>query len=75
MIETLKNVSRRPIQPSLESEIVADLGFDSRQLLEVISELEDRFAISIPMDDAGAPRTVEQVVARIARLVADQPTL
>ena len=69
VIEVLRNVSRRPIEPTLASDLVADLGFDSLQVLEVIAELEDRFDISIPLNDVPATRTVEQVVAQIASLV------
>jgi acyl carrier protein len=69
VIEVLKNVSRRPIEPTLSSELIADLGFDSLQVLEVIAELEDRFDISIPLNDVPATRTVAQVVAQVGRLV------
>lgn len=69
VIEILKNVSRRPIEPSLSSDLVADLGFDSLQVLEVVAELEDAFDISIPLNDVPAIRTVSQVVAQVAALV------
>jgi acyl carrier protein len=65
-------VSRRPIEPSVSSDLVADLGFDSLQILEVIAELEDRFDISIPLNDVPATRTVAQVVAQVARLIEDR---
>lgn len=74
VIEVLKNVSRRPIEPSLGSDLVADLGFDSLQVLETVSELEDRFDIAIPMDEVPAIRTVAQVVERVAALVEARPT-
>ena len=74
VIDVLKNVSRRPIEPSLDSDLVADLGFDSLQILEVIAELEDRFDISIPLNDVPATRTVAQVVAQVTRLVEDRST-
>ena len=74
VIDVLKQVSRRPIDPSLSSDLVADLGFDSLQILEVIAELEDRFDISIPLNDVPATRTVAQVVAQVARLVGDRST-
>jgi len=74
VLDVLKQVSRRPIEPSLDSELIADLGFDSLQILEVIAELEDRFDISIPLNDVPATRTVAQVVAQVARLVEDRPT-
>ena len=69
VIEVLKNVSRRPIEPSLSSDLVADLGFDSLQVLEVVAELEDRFDISIPLNEAPATRTVAEVIAQVAALV------
>ena len=69
VIDVLKNVSRRPIEPSLSSDLVADLGFDSLQVLEVVAELEDTFDISIPLNDVPGIRTVSQVVAQVAALV------
>ena len=69
VIDVLKNVSRRPIQPTLASDLVADLGFDSLQILEVIAELEDRFDVSIPLNDVPVTRTVAQVVSQVAHLV------
>ena len=69
VIEVLKTVSRRPIDPTLASDLVTDLGFDSLQVLEVIAELEDRFDVSIPLNDVPAARTVAQVVAQVTALV------
>jgi acyl carrier protein len=69
VIDVLKNVSRRPIEPSLASDLVADLGFDSLQVLEVIAELEDRFDISIPLNDVPATRTVGHVVSQVSVLI------
>ena len=66
VIDVLKDVSRRPIEPSLSSDLVADLGLDSLQVLEVVAALEDRFDISIPLNDVPATRTVGQVVELIA---------
>ena len=74
VMDVLKNVSRRPIDLSLGSDFIADLGFDSLQILEVIAELEDRFDISIPLNDVPATRTVAQIVAQVTRLVEDRST-
>jgi acyl carrier protein len=70
VIEAIKTASRRPVEPTLDSELVADLGFDSLQILDVIAELEDRFDISIPLEEVPATRTVAQVVAQVTRLLA-----
>lgn len=69
VIDVLKSVSRRPIEPTPASDLVTDLGFDSLQVLEVIAELEDRFDVSIPLNDVPAARTVAQVVAQVTTLV------
>jgi acyl carrier protein len=69
VIKVLKRMSRRPIEPTLGSDLVTDLGFDSLQILELIAELEDRFDISIPLNDVPATRTVAQVVAQVTSLV------
>jgi acyl carrier protein len=72
VLDVLNNVSRRPIEPTLDSDLVADLGFDSLQVFELVAELEDRFDISIPLDRVPATRTVGQVVAQVARLVDER---
>ena len=74
VIDVLKNVSRRPIEPTLDNDLVADLGFDSLQVLEVIAELEDRFDISIPLNGVPSTRTVAQVAAQVSQLLAGRAT-
>ena len=69
VLEIVKDVSRRPIQSTLASDLVADLAFDSLQVMETIAELEDRFQISIPPEDVPRARTVAQVVARVESLI------
>ncbi len=64
-IEILKRISRRPIQPTPASELLADLGFDSLQVLELVGELEDHFEIVVPLNDLTHIRTVAQVVAEV----------
>jgi acyl carrier protein len=69
VIELLKRISRRPIEPTLDSDLVADLGLDSLELIELVAELEDRFHIAVPLDESPATRTVAQVVTQVSRLV------
>jgi acyl carrier protein len=69
VLDAIQTASRRPIDPRLESELVADLGFDSLQVLDVIADLEGRFDITIPLDRVPATRTVAQIVAEVTRLV------
>jgi acyl carrier protein len=72
VIDVLKNVSRRPIEPALNSDLIADLGFDSLQVLEVATELEDRFDITMPTEGGASVRTVGDVVARVAALLEER---
>jgi acyl carrier protein len=72
VIEVLKNVSRRPIEPTPASDLIADLGFDSLQVMEVVTELEDRFDITIPADALStgpAAHTVADVIAQVSAIV------
>jgi acyl carrier protein len=69
VVAILKNVSRRPIEPTPESDLIADLGFDSMQVMETVAELEDRFDIVIPPEDIPNVRTVAQVTASVEALL------
>lgn len=68
--EILKRISRRPIDPTSSSELLADLGFDSLQVLEFVGELEDHFEVAVPLNDLTHIRTVGQVVAEVRKLRA-----
>lgn len=72
IIAILKRISRRPINPGPDSELLADLGFDSLQVLELVGELEDHFGVAVPLNDLTHIRTVGQVVDEIRGLAARQ---
>jgi acyl carrier protein len=65
-------LSRHPVDPSPESELMADLGFDSLQVLELVGEMEDHFNIAVPLNLLTHIRTVAQIAAEAQRLVAEQ---
>jgi acyl carrier protein len=69
IIDIIKRLSRRPIEPSSDSELLADLGFDSLQVLELVGELEDRFDIAVSLNALTHIRTVGQIAAEVRRLV------
>jgi acyl carrier protein len=68
VLDAIRTASRRPISPRLESRLVADLGFDSLQLLDMVAELETRFDITIPDDEVPEVRTVADIVDYVMRL-------
>lgn len=69
-IDILKRLSRRPIEPTAGSELMADLGFDSLQILELVGELEDHFNIAVPLNALTHIRTVGQIATEVQKLVA-----
>jgi acyl carrier protein len=72
-IEILKRLSRRPIEPTADKELMADLGFDSLQILEFVGELEDHFNIAVPLNSLTHIRTVGQIVAEVRALASSTP--
>lgn len=69
IIGILKRLSRRPIEPGHDSQLVVDLGFDSLQILELVGELEDHFNIAIPLNSLTHIRTVSQITGEVRRLL------
>jgi acyl carrier protein len=72
-IDILKRLSRRPIDPAPDSELMADLGFDSLQVLELVGELEDHFNIAVPLNSLTHIRTVGQIADEVRKLANPQP--
>lgn len=71
-VDILKRLSRKPVQPTPDSELLADLGFDSLLVLELVGELEDHFNIAVPLNALTHIRTVGQIVSEVRRLVAER---
>jgi acyl carrier protein len=71
----VQRLSRRPVDIAPDSELMADLGFDSLQVLELVGELEDHFAIAVPLNSLTHIRTVGQIAAEVRRLASgdDRP--
>ena len=51
---------------------MADLGFDSLQVLELVGEMEDHFNIAVPLNSLTHIRTVAQIAAEAQRIVTQQ---
>jgi acyl carrier protein len=72
VVAIVKRISRQPVEPRAESDLALDLGFDSMRVFELIAALEDRFDVSIPLNDIETVRTVAQVGEYLRTLVARQ---
>ncbi len=53
---------------TLEKELVADLGADSLDAVEIIMNLEEEFNITVPDVDASQIKTVGEIVKLIEEL-------
>ena len=54
---------------SANAKIVDDLGADSLDVVELLSQLEDEFGITIPDDEVENLRTVADVAATLEKLI------
>lgn len=71
-IAILARLSRKPVEPTLDRELMADLGYDSLLVLELLGELEEHFKVDVPLNNLTHIRTVGQIVAEVQRLVVEQ---
>lgn len=53
-----------------ETDLVADLGLDSLQVMELLMEMEDAFDISIPVNVMADVRTVSELADAVQVLLA-----
>jgi acyl carrier protein len=58
------------VEPTRSSELLADLGFDSLQVLELVGELEDHFNIAVPLNALTHIRTVGDIAGEVHRLTS-----
>ena len=63
----VRAVRVRDIEPTLDSRVVEDLGFDSMSVLELCAEVEERFDITVPLNDLSQIRTVRAMVDYVER--------
>ncbi len=54
---------------TLEKELVADLGADSLDAVEIIMNLEEEFGVTVPDVDASQIKTVGEIVKLIEDLL------
>jgi acyl carrier protein len=72
IVAIVKRVSHHPVEPTAESDLVLDMGFDSLVIFELIAELEDHFDVSIPLNDIETIHTISQVGEHLRGLIARQ---
>lgn len=62
----------KPGQSLSEStDLVADLGLDSLKVMELLTEVEDRFDVSVPLNILAEVRTVKDLAVQLQRVFED----
>jgi acyl carrier protein len=69
VIATLASVKRIPVEQIKLDSSLQDLGVDSLDTFTLLFELEGKFNISIPDDEARNIRTVSDIVAGVQRIL------
>ncbi len=54
---------------SMQAQIVRDLGLDSAAIMDFVMDLEERFGISIPLDQIAEVETVEDLRRAVESLM------
>jgi len=62
-------VERPTAAITAESHLIRDLGLDSLQSFEMVSELEDHFSVIIPLDLFQSAETLEDVARAVVQVV------
>ena len=80
--QTTKTLSQRVIelagsqvdipkeQISLDSQFVADLGFDSLDFVEFVMVIEEEFDIAVPSEESDKILTVQDAIQAIHKLIS-----
>ena len=69
VIATLASVKRIPVEQIKLDSSLQELGVDSLDTFTLLFELEGKFNISIPDDEARNIRTVSDIVAGVQRIL------
>jgi acyl carrier protein len=72
VISTLAAVKRIPPESISPESSLADLSIDSLDTFTLLFELESKFNISIPDDEARNIRTVGDIVEGVRKLIANR---
>ncbi|PKM13445.1 MAG: acyl carrier protein [Gammaproteobacteria bacterium HGW-Gammaproteobacteria-3] len=72
LFEDLSRFRREKINLSERTDLVADLGMESINVMELLQEIEDRYDISIPLNIMPDIRTVEDLARQIQHLTIDR---
>ena len=69
LLEILRPYTKEGQTVGEETEIVAELGLDSMQVMQLLLKIEDEFDISIPLNNVPHIQTVKELTLEVERLL------
>ncbi len=70
IVEVLQPFAKQGTAINDDTQLVAELGLSSLQVMELIEQIEDHFDISIPLNMLPGMNTVQEMAQRLAELAA-----
>lgn len=61
----------RNVELQEQTDLVADMGLDSINVMELLQEIEDRFDIIVPLNVMSDIRTVQELAIQVQRLIGE----
>jgi acyl carrier protein len=69
--QMLRPLAKKSNEIRENTELVADLGLDSVQVMDLLMRVEDQFDVSIPLNILPEVRTVKDLAVQIQTLTAE----
>ncbi len=71
LLEILQPYTKEGLEIGKDTDIVAELGLDSMQVMQLLLKIEDAFDISIPLNNVPNIQTVQELAQEVERLVKE----
>jgi acyl carrier protein len=69
LYELLGRLPTKDVELSEQTNLVADMGMDSINMMELLQEIEDRFDVIVPLNAMADVSTVQDLANEVYRLV------
>lgn len=69
LYELLERLPTKDVSLNEQTNLVADMGMDSINMMELLQEIEDRFDVIVPLNAMADVSTVQDLANEVNRLV------
>ncbi|HDP89558.1 MAG TPA: acyl carrier protein [Thioalkalivibrio sp.] len=71
LFHLLERFPAKDIELNEQTNLVADMGLDSINVMELLQEIEDRFDVIVPLNVMADVSTVQDLATQVKRLVEE----